>query len=77
VEDYGALAGPTTGQRHLAQEPEGAGPWRIRVRLPSGRTRAYRLHMTRAARLVWIVIAVMLVLALLNAVALALISPGS
>jgi hypothetical protein len=32
--------------------------------------------MTTAAKLVWIVIAVVLVLALLNALALALISPG-
>jgi hypothetical protein len=32
--------------------------------------------MTTAAKLVWIVIAVLLVLALLNALALALISPG-
>jgi hypothetical protein len=38
--------------------------------------RAYRVRMTTAAKLVWIVIAVVLVLALLNALALALISPG-
>jgi hypothetical protein len=37
---------------------------------------AYRVRMTTAAKLLWIVLAVMLVLALLNAVSLALISPG-
>jgi hypothetical protein len=37
---------------------------------------AYRVPMTTAAKLVWIVIAVLLVLALLNALALSLIHPG-
>jgi hypothetical protein len=46
------------------------------LRLPSGCGRAYRVRMTTAAKAVWIVIAVVLVLALLNALALALISPG-
>jgi hypothetical protein len=50
--------------------------WRIGVRLASGCARAYRVRMTTAAKLVWIVLAVLLVWALLGALALALISPG-
>lgn len=44
--------------------------------LPIAVTRRNRVPMTTAARLVWIVIAVLLVLALLNALALSLIHPG-
>jgi hypothetical protein len=47
-----------------------------RGRLASGCSRAYRVRMTTAAKVMWIVIAVILVLALLSALSLALIRPA-
>jgi hypothetical protein len=50
--------------------------WYIGARLASGCGRAYRVRMTTAAKFVWILIALMLMLSLLGALASTLISPG-
>jgi hypothetical protein len=48
----------------------------LTARLATGRGRAYGSRMTTAAKFVWVLIAVMLVLTLLGALSAALISPA-